>query len=61
MFEEIAYCVLSAYGYLLQQLLETDRRNHDAYIRSGEIFEDRAQNYEKLVRGWEKLWSGVQR
>ncbi|KAK9898934.1 ARM repeat-containing protein [Cystobasidium minutum MCA 4210] len=41
-------------------LLETDRRNHDAYIRSGEIFEDRAQNYEKLVRGWEKLWSGVQ-
>lgn len=45
----------------MQQLLETDRRNHDAYIRSGEIFEDRAQSYEKLVRSWEKLWTGVQR
>ena len=41
-------------------MLETDRKNHDAYIRSGEIFEDRAQNYEKLARSWEKLWAGVQ-
>lgn len=43
-----------------QHMLETDRRNHDAYIRSGEIFEDRAQNYEKMARSWEKLWSGMQ-
>ncbi|GAA98251.1 uncharacterized protein L969DRAFT_342336 [Mixia osmundae IAM 14324] len=41
-------------------LLQTDQRNHDAYIRSGEIFEDRAQVYEKLSRNWEKLWAGVQ-
>lgn len=45
----------------LQHLLETDRRNHDAYIRSGEIFEDRAQTYEKMAKNWEKLWTGVQR
>lgn len=43
-----------------QHLLETDKRNHEAYIRSGEIFEDRAQSYEKLSRSWEKLWAGVQ-
>lgn len=41
-------------------MLETDRRNHEAYIRSGEIFEDRAQNYERLAKSWEKLWTGVQ-
>ncbi|KAH8924908.1 ARM repeat-containing protein [Atractiella rhizophila] len=38
---------------------ETDRRNHEAYIRSGQIFEDRAQNYETLAKSFEKLWAGV--
>ena len=37
------------------KLQEQDRRNHEAYIRSGEIFEDRQQNYEKLTKNYEKL------
>ena len=41
-------------------MLETDKRNHEAYIRSGEIFEDRAQTYERLVKTFDKLWSGTQ-
>ena len=41
-------------------LLEQDKRNHEAYIRSGEIFEDRASTYERLVKTWEKEWAGVQ-
>jgi regulator of nonsense transcripts 2 len=37
------------------RLQEQDRRNHEAYIRSGEIFEDRQQSYEKMMRSFEKL------
>ncbi|KAH8828075.1 ARM repeat-containing protein [Flagelloscypha sp. PMI_526] len=43
-----------------QRLQEQDRRNHEAYIRSGEIFEDRQQAYEKMTRGYEKLLSSCQ-
>ncbi|EEB88020.1 hypothetical protein MPER_14392 [Moniliophthora perniciosa FA553] len=32
------------------RLQEQDRRNHEAYIRSGEIFEDRQQAYEKMIK-----------
>ncbi|KAJ6594000.1 transcription factor [Mycena capillaripes] len=42
------------------RLQEQDRRNHEAYIRSGEIFEDRQQAYEKMTKGYEKLLSSCQ-
>ncbi|KAF7984246.1 hypothetical protein HWV62_16072 [Athelia sp. TMB] len=38
-----------------KRLQDQDRRNHEAYIRSGEIFEDRQQAYEKMTKGYEKL------
>lgn len=38
-----------------QRLQDQDRRNHEAYIRSGEIFEDRQQNYEKLSKTVDKI------
>ncbi|KAF9227255.1 ARM repeat-containing protein [Gyrodon lividus] len=41
-------------------LQEQDRRNHEAYIRSGEIFEDRQQAYEKMTKGYEKLLASCQ-
>ncbi|UZJ53432.1 hypothetical protein CBS101457_002752 [Exobasidium rhododendri] len=37
------------------RLQEQDKRNHEAYIKSGEIFEDRQQNYEKMSKSFEKL------
>lgn len=43
-----------------QRLHEQDRKNHEAYIRSGEIFEDRQQAYEKMTKGYEKLLSSCQ-
>lgn len=42
------------------RLLEQDKRNHEAYIKSGEIFEDRQQAYEKMTKAVERLTSGVQ-
>ncbi|KAF5393301.1 hypothetical protein D9757_000666 [Collybiopsis confluens] len=42
------------------RLKEQDRRNHEAYIRSGEIFEDRQQAYEKMTKGYEKLLANCQ-
>lgn len=42
-----------------QELQRTDKRNHEAYIRSGEVFEDREKNYEKSVRAWERGWAYV--
>ena len=47
-------------GFNEQRLLEQDRRNHEAYIKSGEIFEDRQQAYEKMTKAVERLTSGVQ-
>ncbi|KAH0589011.1 Nonsense-mediated mRNA decay protein 2 [Termitomyces sp. J132] len=43
-----------------KRLQEQDKRNHEAYIRSGEIFEDRQQAYEKMTKGYEKLFSSCQ-
>ncbi|CAA7259114.1 unnamed protein product [Cyclocybe aegerita] len=43
-----------------KRLQEQDRRNHEAYIRSGEIFEDRQQAYEKMTKGYEKLLASCQ-
>ncbi len=45
----------------LQRLQEQDRKNHEAYIRSGEIFEDRQQAYEKMTKNYEKLLASCQR
>ncbi|KAL4242698.1 Nonsense-mediated mRNA decay protein Nmd2/UPF2 [Abortiporus biennis] len=42
------------------KLQDQDRRNHEAYIRSGEIFEDRQQAYEKMTKSYEKLLSSCQ-
>ncbi|CAL1708255.1 unnamed protein product [Somion occarium] len=42
------------------RLQEQDRKNHEAYIRSGEIFEDRQQAYEKMTKGYEKLLASCQ-
>lgn len=42
------------------RLQEQDRRNHEAYIRSGEIFEDRQQAYEKMAKSYEKLLASCQ-
>ncbi|EJD02975.1 transcription factor [Fomitiporia mediterranea MF3/22] len=43
-----------------KRLQEQDRKNHEAYIRSGEIFEDRQQSYEKMTKSYEKLLSSCQ-
>ncbi|KAI9510115.1 ARM repeat-containing protein [Russula earlei] len=43
-----------------KRLQEQDRRNHEAYIRSGEIFEDRQQAYEKMTKSYEKLLANAQ-
>ncbi|KAI9453157.1 ARM repeat-containing protein [Lactarius psammicola] len=43
-----------------KRLQEQDRRNHEAYIRSGEIFEDRQQAYEKMTKSYEKLLASTQ-
>ncbi|KAF9465011.1 transcription factor [Collybia nuda] len=43
-----------------KRLQEQDKRNHEAYIRSGEIFEDRQQAYEKMTKGYEKLLGSCQ-
>jgi regulator of nonsense transcripts 2 len=40
--------------------LEQDKRNQEAYIKAGEIFEDRQHAYEKMIKAVEKLQSGVQ-
>ena len=36
------------------------RRNAEAYVRSGEIFEDRQANFEKMVKAHEKFLSSMQ-
>lgn len=43
-----------------ERLQAQSARNAEAYIRSGEIFEDRQANYEKLVKLQEKLISNAQ-
>ncbi|KAG1776271.1 hypothetical protein EV702DRAFT_971787, partial [Suillus placidus] len=43
-----------------KHLQDQDHRNHEAYIRSGEIFEDRQQAYEKMTKGYEKLLASCQ-
>lgn len=42
------------------QLLAQEKANNEAYIRHGELFEDRKQNFERLVARWDKLWAATQ-
>jgi len=41
-------------------LLEQDKKNQEAYIKAGEIFEDRQHAYERMIKAVEKLQGGVQ-
>ncbi|KAH9815733.1 Up-frameshift suppressor 2 [Teratosphaeria destructans] len=38
-----------------KQLLAQSKRNAEAYVKSGEVFEDRQANYEKAVKAQDKL------
>ena len=44
----------------LQRLQEQDRRNHEAYVCSREIFEDHQQAYEKMMKSYEKSLASSQ-
>lgn len=41
--------------WLTQRLLRQEERNRDAYIRSGEVFEDRQQTFDRQSKELEKL------
>ncbi|KAL7411066.1 armadillo-type protein [Mrakia frigida] len=41
------------------RLQQQDLKNHEAYIKSGEIFEDRQQAYEKMTKEVERLMAGM--
>ncbi|KAF8893957.1 transcription factor [Infundibulicybe gibba] len=55
-FENVCKKLVIEHNYLQ----ERDKQNHDAYIRSGEIFEDRQQAYERMTKGYEKLLASCQ-
>nr|ASF90185.1 hypothetical protein SPAR06715 [Bartheletia paradoxa] len=40
------------------KLQEHDRKNHEAYVRSGEVFEDREKKYERAAREGERIAVG---
>lgn len=41
------------------KLQELEKRNSEAAIRTGQIFDDRVQTFEKLTKEQEKLWNGI--
>ena len=43
-----------------KHLTSQSKRNAEAYVKSGEVFEDRQSNYEKQVKAQEKLVSSAQ-
>ncbi|KAI9695944.1 MAG: hypothetical protein M1820_008356 [Bogoriella megaspora] len=43
-----------------RMLVSQGRRNEDAYVKSGEVFEDRQANYEKQLKAQEKLVTNAQ-
>lgn len=43
-----------------KQLANQGKRNTEAYVKSGEVFEDRQANFEKAVKAQEKLLSSAQ-
>lgn len=53
----------SVHSHIVRQhkfLREQNQRNAEAYIKSGEVFEDRQTNYEKLVKAQEKFIANAQ-
>ena len=53
----------SVHAHIVRQhkfLREQNQRNAEAYIKSGEVFEDRQANYEKLVKAQEKFITNAQ-
>ncbi|KAF1811787.1 nonsense-mediated mRNA decay factor [Eremomyces bilateralis CBS 781.70] len=55
-FEDVKSHIVRDQRHLNQQ----SRRNAEAYVKSGEVFEDRQANYEKMVKAQEKLISNAQ-
>ncbi len=55
-FEDVKVHILKDHKAILAQ----GRRNAEAYVKSGEVFEDRQANYEKLVKAQEKLLADSQ-
>ncbi len=43
-----------------KQLTSQGKRNAEAYVKSGEVFEDRQSNFEKAIKAQEKLVSSAQ-
>lgn len=43
-----------------KQLVNQSRKNAEAYVKSGEVFEDRQANYEKQVKAQERLVTNAQ-
>jgi regulator of nonsense transcripts 2 len=43
-----------------QHLVTQSRKNAEAYVKSGEVFEDRQANYEKQIKSQEKLTANAQ-
>ena len=53
----------SAMAHIVRQhkfLQEQNRKNAEAYIKSGEVFEDRQANYERLMKAQEKFTANAQ-
>ena len=55
-FEDVKAHVLRDHKHVASQ----SKRNAEAYVKSGEVFEDRQSNYEKQVKSHEKLASNAQ-
>jgi regulator of nonsense transcripts 2 len=55
-FEDVKDHIARDQKYLTAQ----SKRNAEAYVKSGEVFEDRQSNYEKLLKAQEKLISSAQ-
>ena len=55
-FEDVKAHLLRDQKYLLSQ----SRKNAEAYVKSGEVFEDRQSNYEKQMKAQERLIANAQ-
>ncbi|KAF2846642.1 ARM repeat-containing protein [Plenodomus tracheiphilus IPT5] len=55
-FEDVKAHLLRDQKYLLTQ----SRKNAEAYVKSGEVFEDRQSNYEKQMKSQERLVANAQ-
>ncbi|KAI9688080.1 MAG: hypothetical protein M1822_001586 [Bathelium mastoideum] len=55
-FEDVKVHIIKDHRMLVSQ----GRRNEDAYVKSGEVFEDRQANYDKQLKSQERLVSSAQ-